>query len=89
MKIGAKFFQQHELIAQSALQKEAGWSRTVRNSFLLNCISQSVIVVAGACGLAVGTPIALLATNGKLSRRGDLHLLGKYRPQTIAYDMHA
>ena len=30
----------------------------------------SVIVVAGACGLAVGTPIALLATNGKLSRRG-------------------
>ncbi|MGC1933187.1 MAG: hypothetical protein WA667_29800 [Candidatus Nitrosopolaris sp.] len=30
----------------------------------------SVIVVAGACGFAVGTPIALLATNGKLSRRG-------------------
>jgi cation transport ATPase len=30
----------------------------------------SVIVVAGACGLAVGTPIALLATNGKLSRSG-------------------
>jgi heavy metal translocating P-type ATPase len=30
----------------------------------------SVIVVAGACGLAVGTPIALLATSGKLSRRG-------------------
>lgn len=30
----------------------------------------SIIVVAGACGLAVGTPIALLATNGKLSRRG-------------------
>ena len=30
----------------------------------------SVIVVAGACGLAVGTPIALLATNGRLSRRG-------------------
>jgi heavy metal translocating P-type ATPase len=29
-----------------------------------------VIVVAGACGLAVGTPIALLATNGKLSKRG-------------------
>ena len=27
-------------------------------------------MVAGACGLAVGTPIALLATNGKLSRRG-------------------
>lgn len=30
----------------------------------------SVIVVAGACGLAVGTPIALLATNGKLSKHG-------------------
>ncbi len=30
----------------------------------------SVIVVAGACGLAVGTPIALLASNGRLSRRG-------------------
>ena len=32
--------------------------------------SLSVIVVAGACGLAVGTPIAFLATNGKLSRKG-------------------
>ena len=32
--------------------------------------SLSVIVVAGACGLAVGTPIALLATTGKLSRKG-------------------
>jgi heavy metal translocating P-type ATPase len=30
----------------------------------------SVIIVAGACGLAVGTPIALLATTGKLSKRG-------------------
>jgi heavy metal translocating P-type ATPase len=30
----------------------------------------SVIVVAGACGLAVGTPIALLATTGKLSKHG-------------------
>lgn len=30
----------------------------------------SVIVVAGACGLAVGTPIALLATTGKLSKQG-------------------
>ena len=30
----------------------------------------SVIIVAGACGLAVGTPIALLATMGKLSKRG-------------------
>ncbi|MDE1829525.1 MAG: cation-translocating P-type ATPase [Thaumarchaeota archaeon] len=30
----------------------------------------SVIVVAGACGLAVGTPIALLATTGKFSKRG-------------------
>lgn len=30
----------------------------------------SVIVVAGACGLVVGTPIALLATSSNLSRRG-------------------
>ena len=30
----------------------------------------SVIVVAGACGLAVGTPIALLATNSKLAKKG-------------------
>ncbi len=30
----------------------------------------SVIIVAGACGLAVGTPIALLATTGKLSKKG-------------------
>ncbi len=30
----------------------------------------SVIVVAGACGLAVGTPIAILATTGKFSKRG-------------------
>ena len=30
----------------------------------------SVIIVAGACGLAVGTPIALLSTIGKLSKRG-------------------
>ncbi|HZA08229.1 MAG TPA: cation-translocating P-type ATPase, partial [Nitrososphaeraceae archaeon] len=30
----------------------------------------SVVVVAGACGLAVGTPIALLAANSKLARRG-------------------
>jgi P-type Cu+ transporter len=30
----------------------------------------SVIVVAGACGLAVGTPIALLAANSKLAKRG-------------------
>ena len=32
--------------------------------------SLSVIVVAGACGLAVGTPIAFLATIGKLSKKG-------------------
>jgi len=39
--------------------------------FTHNIVSSlSVIVVAGACGLAVGTPIALLGTNGKLSRRG-------------------
>ncbi|TBR09325.1 MAG: cation-translocating P-type ATPase [Candidatus Nitrosotenuis sp.] len=30
----------------------------------------SVIIVAGACGLAVGTPIALLATTGKISKQG-------------------
>jgi len=30
----------------------------------------SVIVVAGACGLAVGTPIALLASNSKLAKNG-------------------
>lgn len=30
----------------------------------------SVIIVAGACGLAVGTPIALLATTGKISKKG-------------------
>lgn len=30
----------------------------------------SVIVVAGACGLAVGTPIALLASNSKLAKKG-------------------
>lgn len=27
-------------------------------------------MVAGACGLAVGTPIALLASNGKLAKKG-------------------
>jgi P-type Cu+ transporter len=32
--------------------------------------SLSVIVVAGACGIAVGTPIALLATNSKLAKKG-------------------
>lgn len=30
----------------------------------------SVIVVAGACGLAVGTPIALLASNSKFAKNG-------------------
>lgn len=45
-------------------------------SFLTYIITQnitstlSVIIVAGACGLAVGTPIALLSTIGKLSKRG-------------------
>lgn len=38
----------------------------------------SVIVVAGACGLAVGTPIALLATNSKLARKGVLVKGGLY-----------
>jgi hypothetical protein len=32
--------------------------------------SLSVIVVAGACGLVVGTPIALLAATGKISKKG-------------------
>ena len=32
--------------------------------------SLSVVVVAGACGIAVGTPIALLATNSKLAKKG-------------------
>ncbi len=36
----------------------------------LNIVSAlSVIVVAGACGLAVGTPIALLASNSKLAKK--------------------
>ncbi len=30
----------------------------------------SVIVVAGACGLAVGTPIAILSSNSKLAKNG-------------------
>jgi len=51
----------------------------------------SVIVVAGACGLAVGTPIALLATNGKLSRRGiivkgGLQIENLNRAGTIVFD---
>lgn len=35
---------------------------------LMNTLS--VIVVAGACGLAVGTPIALLASNSRLAKNG-------------------
>ncbi len=51
----------------------------------------SVIVVAGACGLAVGTPIALLATTGKLSRRGiivkgGLHLENLSQAGTVVFD---
>src|SRR5215467_385884 len=51
----------------------------------------SVIVVAGACGLAVGTPIALLATNGKLSRRdvivkGGLQIENLSGVGTIVFD---
>jgi heavy metal translocating P-type ATPase len=51
----------------------------------------SVIVVAGACGLAVGTPIALLAANGKLSRRGvivkgGLQIENLNRAGTIVFD---
>lgn len=51
----------------------------------------SVIVVAGACGLAVGTPIALLATTGKLSKRGiivkgGLQIENLKRTGTIVFD---
>ncbi len=51
----------------------------------------SVIVVAGACGLAVGTPIALLASNGKLSRRGvivkgGLQIENLSSAETIVFD---
>jgi heavy metal translocating P-type ATPase len=51
----------------------------------------SVIVVAGACGLAVGTPIALLAANGKLSRsgvivKGGLQLEKLSSAGTIVFD---
>jgi heavy metal translocating P-type ATPase len=51
----------------------------------------SVIVVAGACGLAVGTPIALLAANGKLSSRGvivkgGLQIENLNRAGTIVFD---
>ncbi|MDQ6667630.1 MAG: HAD-IC family P-type ATPase [Thermoproteota archaeon] len=60
--------------------------------FTHNVVSTlSVIVVAGACGLAVGTPIALLATNGKLSRRGvivkgGLQIENLNRAGTIVFD---
>lgn len=51
----------------------------------------SVIVVAGACGLAIGTPIALLATTGKLSKRGiivkgGLQIENLKRTGTIVFD---
>ena len=51
----------------------------------------SVIVVAGACGLAVGTPIALLATNGKLSKhgiviKGGLQIENLSRSGTVVFD---
>jgi len=51
----------------------------------------SVIVVAGACGLAVGTPIALLATTGKLSKKGiivkgGLQIENLKRTETIVFD---
>lgn len=45
-------------------------------SFLTFIITQdlvstlSVVVVAGACGLAVGTPIAFLASNSRLAKKG-------------------
>ena len=44
----------------------------------------SVIIVAGACGLAVGTPIALLATIGKLSKRGIV-IKGSLQIETLSH----
>lgn len=51
----------------------------------------SVIVVAGACGLAVGTPIALLATTGKFSKhgiitKGGLQIENLSHAGTIVFD---
>ncbi|MDE1861636.1 MAG: cation-translocating P-type ATPase [Thaumarchaeota archaeon] len=51
----------------------------------------SVIVVAGACGLAVGTPIALLATTGKFSKRGivtkgGLQIENMSHVETVVFD---
>ena len=51
----------------------------------------SVIVVAGACGLAVGTPIALLASNSKLAKngiivKGGLQIENIQKAATIVFD---
>jgi cation transport ATPase len=51
----------------------------------------SVIVVAGACGLAVGTPIALLASNSKLAKngiivKGGLQIENIQKAGTIVFD---
>ena len=51
----------------------------------------SVIVVAGACGLAVGTPIALLASNSKLAKngiivKGGLQIENIQKSGTIVFD---
>ncbi len=50
-------------------------------TFLLtrNAISAlSVVVVAGACGVAAGTPLAIVATMGKASKRGVIVKGGMY-----------
>ena len=50
-------------------------------TFLLtrNAISAlSVVVVAGACGVAAGTPVAIVATMGQASRRGVIVKGGMY-----------
>jgi heavy metal translocating P-type ATPase len=50
-------------------------------TFLLtrNVISAlSVVVVAGACGVAAGTPVAIVATMGKASKRGVIVKGGMY-----------
>ena len=51
----------------------------------------SVIVVAGACGLAVGTPIALLASNSKFAKNGIIvkggnQIEGISKAGTIVFD---
>ena len=46
----------------------------------------SVIVVAGACGVAAGTPLALVATIGKVSKRGVIIKGGTYLEELSRVD---